>query len=50
MATAGRVELLEAENERLRVLVSELEARIADLEGRLGKTSKNSSRPVCHER
>ncbi len=41
----GRVELLEAENAGLRILVGELQAQIADLEGRLGKTSKNSSRP-----
>ena len=55
----GRVELLEAENARLlarieadragnaglRILVDELRAQTADLEGRLGMTSKNSSRP-----
>ena len=41
----GRVEQLEAENFGLRILVGELQAQIADLEGRLGKTSKNSSKP-----
>ena len=45
MASADRVEQLEAENERLRILVGELQAKIADLEGRLGQTSKNSSKP-----
>ncbi len=45
MASVGRVELLEAENAQLKILVGELQAQIADLEGRLGKTSKNSSRP-----
>ena len=59
MAETGRVELLDAENVRLlarleadraenaglKILVGELQAQIADLEGRLGKTSKNSSKP-----
>lgn len=50
-------EELAAENVALRGMVSELRdvvealrAEVADLKRRLGQNSRNSSRPVCHER
>ena len=41
----ARIVAVEAENDRLTVLVGQLEARIQALEARLGQNSTNSSRP-----
>jgi transposase len=45
MKAEERIAQLEAENAALREQVSQLQARLAELEGRVGKDSHNSSKP-----
>lgn len=49
MSEARSYEDVVAENERLRALVAELGQRVADLEARLGRNSRNSNTPPSTE-